>query len=451
MSWRGFAVGAAAAFVALLGTAVRVSNAWLYPTNWGFDAKFNWEYIELLRSSWALPAPETLWATTHPPLFYYLAAGLNALLGYPEQELAVSMIRLLGTLAGLTTVGLAVLLVRRVAPGNAQRALMAAVLLLFLPAHIYMSAMLNEEILAASLISAAVFGLVWVYLSPARSSTELWRAAAIGLACGLAWLTKLTGVLAVFVAVVTYAAIGWRRKAWRAAGARILIVVGVAVVSGGWYYIRNWILYGYLYPFGMPVHELMFSMPPGSRSLFDYVYVPIATWTDPQLLSPDLLKSVWGSTYATLWYDGHRFFLPSTGPGQRLWGTRILLLALLPTAAFLVGTGRGAIRALRHYRVDDISLLTLICVTLAGYVLFTFRNPWFASVKGSYLLGLSVPFAVYGSEALDRWARGHWLRATVVWGCLILLVAAVTLVFSYGLIMRKAEVPGLVWTPEGQG
>jgi len=450
MAARRLAIGAAATVVALLGTAMRVSNAWFYPTNWGFDAKFNWEYIELLRSSWALPAPETLWATTHPPLFYYLAAALNALLGHPEQAFAVSMIRMLGTLAGLVTVGLAVLLVRRVAPGNGQRALMAAVLLLFLPAHIYMSAMLNEEILAASLISVVAFGLVWVYLSPARSSTELWRAAAIGLACGLAWLTKLTGVLAVLVAVLTYAAMGWRRGAWRAAGARILVVVVVAVASGGWYYARNWLLYGYFYPFAMPAHELMFSMPPGARSLLDYLYVPVATWTDPQLLSPDLLKSVWGSTYATLWYDGHRFFLPSTGTGQQVWGTRILLLALLPTAAFLVGTARGAVRAVRHYRVDDIALLTLVCVTLVGYILFTFRNPWFASVKGSYLLGLSVPFAYYGSEALDRWARGHWLRATLVWGCLILLIAAVTLVFSYGLILRKAEVPGLPWMPEGQ-
>ena len=28
------------------------------------------------------------------------------------------------------------------------------------------------------------------------------------------------------------------------------------------------------------------------------------------LLNADLLHSVWGSTFATVWFDGHRYFLP---------------------------------------------------------------------------------------------------------------------------------------------
>ncbi len=60
--WAAVALGAT-------GFAIRVNNALRYPTNWGFDAKFNWEYIERLMSSWALPAPDAGWATGHPPLF----------------------------------------------------------------------------------------------------------------------------------------------------------------------------------------------------------------------------------------------------------------------------------------------------------------------------------------------------------------------------------------------
>ena len=449
---------AGAVLLAGVGVGMRLSNARFYPTNWGFDAKFNWEYIELLRESWALRPPDTLWATSHPPLYYYLASAIDALAGHPAVPSAVVWIRLLGVAAGLMTIALAVRLVQRIDPGNSRRAFFAAVLLLFLPAHVYMSAMLNEEIVVAGFTSVALFITAGAVLDPRPPRAELWRAAAIGAAAGLAWLTKLTGVLAVGAAVLTYAWLGWRRDGWANAAARVGVLSAAALVTGGWYYLHNLLAYGYLYPFGLPAHELMFQMPPGSRGFFDYLYVPLATWTDPQLLSPDLLHSVWGSTYATVWYDGHRFFLPRAGAGQQVWGTRLLVLALLPTAAFVAGGVRAARRFALELRgraapapssdVADVPLLALTGLTLAGYVLFTFRNPWFASVKGSYLLGLSLPFACWASDALDRWSRGHWSRGVAVWTGMGLLVAGVAFVFSWGLILKKAEVPGLPWLPE---
>jgi hypothetical protein len=169
------------------------------------------------------------------------------------------------------------------------------------------------------------------------------------------------------------------------------------------------------------------------------------------LLQSDLLHSVWGSTYATVWYDGHRMFLPRSGGLQAAWGTRLTLIGLLPTLACAYGLVCGIRRLLRALRERmagadaDVPLLILTGVTLAGYVLFTYRNPWFASVKGSYLLGLSVPFAVYASEGLDRWSRRAAWRSVVVCLAVGLLVLAVTIVFAYGLIMKKAEVPGLFW------
>ncbi|MBW2281116.1 MAG: glycosyltransferase family 39 protein [Deltaproteobacteria bacterium] len=457
---------AAAALLAGVGVAMRLSNARFYPTNWGFDAKFNWEYIAALRESWALRAPDTLWATSHPPLYYYLASAIDSLAGQPAIPSAVTWIRLAGVAAGLLTVALAVRLVQRIDPGNSRRALFAAALLLFLPAHVYMSAMLNEEIVVAAFTSVAIFVTAGVVLDPAAPRKELWRAAAIGVAAGLAWLTKLTGVLAVAAAVLTYVWLGWRRDGWKNAAARIAVLSLAALATGGWYYLHNLWVYGYLYPFGLPAHELMFQMPPGSRGVLDYVYVPVATWTDPQLLSPDLLHSVWGSTYASVWYDGHRFFLPRSGAGQQVWGTRLMVLALLPTAAFVAGGLRSAFRLARDVRgritahgasdgalggeaaaAADVPLLALTALTLAGYVLFTFRNPWFASVKGSYLLGLSLPFACWASDALDRWSRGHWSRSVAVWTGMGLLIASVAFVFTWGLILKKAEVPGLAWSP----
>ena len=65
---------------------------------------------------------------------------------------------------------LAVVLVARVDPGNRRRALLAGGLLLFLPAHVMMSAMLSEELLAAAFASCALVGACWMLARPRVSS-----------------------------------------------------------------------------------------------------------------------------------------------------------------------------------------------------------------------------------------------------------------------------------------
>jgi len=431
--------------LAVFGCAIRISNAFRYPTGLGFDAKFNWEYIEQLLGSWTLPAPDAAWATGHPPLFYYLGAALGRALGHPGMENTVLAIRLLSTGFGLAAVALAVGLVRRVDPRNPRRAFVAGGLLLFLPVHIYMSAMLSEEILAASLTSVAVIGTALAATRPGTIRGELTRASGIGLAAGLALLTKLSGALAVVAVAGTYALDGWRRREPLRALGRIGVALGVAALVGGWYYARNRVEYGYFYPQNLSTHQVMFSMPPGERNIGDYLRVPLATWTDPQLLAPGLVRSVWGSTYVTVWFDGHRFFLPKESAAVRRTGTAILLLALLPTTAFVIGLGRGLRRALRSAGTPDTPLLLLTGLTLGGYILFTWRNPWFASVKGSYLLGLSVPFSFYASEVLAGWTGGHGVRPRLVWATMGLLALASAVTFTYGPVFAKLEFPGLEW------
>ncbi|UCE86472.1 MAG: glycosyltransferase family 39 protein [Deltaproteobacteria bacterium] len=436
------------AVLVAVGCAIRVNNALRYPTLWGYDAKGNWEYVRRLSHSWALPEPDAGWSTSHPPLFYYLCAALSRLANALDLDFAVVLVRFASTAAGLAIVWLAVQLVRRADPENARRRLLAAALLLFLPGHVMISAMVNEELVAALFTSLAVVGVARALEGGARDSAA--RAAGVGAAAGLSLLTKLSGAVALATALGTYAAAGWRGGRGRAAGVRIGLVVLVASLAGGWFYARTWVRHGYVYPHALPVHEVMFSMPPGERRPYDYVNLPLATFRDPQVLNPALLRSVWGSTHATLWFDGHRFFLPAKSDEVRRLGTLILVLALLPSVAFGVGLLRGLRRAVLSPRGPDLPLLLLVAFTLAGYVLFTWRNPWFATLKGTYLLGLCVPFAFYASEVLADWTRGRGVRAAALWLALGLLAASVTLGFSYGLVFDKREAPGLVWQATGR-
>jgi hypothetical protein len=186
-------------------------------------------------------------------------------------------------------------------------------------------------------------------------------------------------------------------------------------------------------------------MPPGERQALDYLRFPFATFTDPELLNPDLLRSVWGSTYATLWFDGHRHFLPTDDDAVRGMGTLLLGLALVPTAALFGGLVRAGRRVWRGGGAADVPLLSLLGLTVAGYAAFTWSNPYFAAVKGTYLLIAVLPFACYASEELARWTRPPLVRAVAVWSALAALMLAVVVVFSFGVVFTRTDPPGLQW------
>ena len=423
----------------------RTINALGYRTGLGFDSVENVQYIEMLMRSWVLPTPDAAWATSHPPLFYYLFAALGrglSALGDPESLLIA--IPLVGGLAGLFMAGLAASMVRRIQPGEEVRAFIALFLVLFLPVQIYLSAMVNEEILAALFTSLALWVAVVPMAHEDDQTISLRRVSGIGVLAGLAILTKLSGILVLLAIASAWMISGWRARRVGAALRQIFLMCTIAMLIGGWFYLRNYLLYGYFYPQDLELHAIMFDMPPGSRGLLDYLFIPLATWTDPQLLNPDLLGSVWGSTYATLYFDGHRHFLPHSSPISAM-GSFLLVLGILPLGAFLAGFWGDLRRSFRGDFSPALPLMLLTLFTLAGYTFFTFNNPWFATLKAGYLLGLSIPFAWYASQKLALWVAQAGALRFIVTLWLATLGIAVTLTFTTGLIFEKIDGPGLPW------
>ena len=106
---------------------------------------------------------------------------------------------------------------------------------------------------------------------------------------------------------------------------------------------------------------------------------------------------------------------------------------------------RGLRRALSEPGGWDTILLLTTLFLLMGYVLFTWNNPWYATVKGSYLLGLSVPFAFYTSECLMNWVRQGRAQAWLVSGLLLFWIVGVAVTFTIGPVFEKPDGPGLPW------
>ena len=435
---------AAVAALLALGAAQRIWNVLHYPVFMGFDAKGNWEYIELLLRRFELPAPDAGWSTAHPPLFYALGAALGAVQSAPTEDSVGRPTALLCAAFGLAAVAATAWLVHRLSGGNARRTVLAAALLIFLPVHVGMSTMLSEEILTSALVSFALVGLAVELGRPEAARASLRRPALLGALAGLALLTKLSAAMAIAAGGLALLAEGARRG--RGPALRTALAFGAcAALTGGWFYLRNLFVYGYLYPHGLAAHSVMFDMPPGTRGPADYLSFSLAAFTEAQAADPALLHSVWAGTYASIWFDPHRHFLPRRAEGLGVAARVILVTALLPTAAFLVGLLYGARRAWRERSGVDRLLVGLVVLLLAGYVAFTWRNPWFVTVKGSFLLGLATPFAVYASEALDGWLRRGRAARLVLGAVLGVLFATSLATFTYQGVFAKWELPGPEW------
>ena len=419
----------------LAGIGIRISNALRFRADLGFDALGNLQYLQHLQSTWALPSPEALWSSAHPPFFYYCAALIwRGLTAVGLESLVLPVLALSISAVGLLVIAAIANWMRRADPDDGLRWLLAVGLILFLPVHLYMSPMIGEEMVHAALVA-------WVLVLAARSMPDLpgpGEAAWIGGLCGLALLTKLSGGLVAAAVVFAWLLAGARTGRLATALSRVALMGGMTALVGGWFYAYTWASHGYLYAQDLAIHQEIFTLPPGERGILDYLRVPLATWTDPQLLNPDLLGSVWGSTYATIFFDGHRHFLPNS-PGVSRMGTAILVLALVPTAAFLVGLARGMRRAIAEPGGRDSLLIAMVVFSLAGYAVFTWGNPWFVTLKGSYLLGLCVPFALYTSEVLAGWLRGPGAGAKWVAAAMGVLALLVALTFTLGPVFNKRD------------
>jgi hypothetical protein len=430
------------ALLALLaaGTALRAWNLLHYPVDMGFDASANWDYISRLVAAWRLPAPGEGWSTAHPPLFYAFGAAVGRVLEGASRDViartTVAACNVLGLLAVLDVVRY----VRELGPRGGRRAVVAALLLLFLPVHVYMSAMLSEEILVTALVTFALVGLARELGRPLAERSGVLRPALLGAVAGLGLLTKLSAALPIAAGVLVLGAEGPRRG-WQRALASALAFGGAAAAVGGWFYLRSLFAYGYLYPHGLPIHSVMFEMPPGSRTLLDYVYVPLATFGPAQASDSALLHSVWGGFWTSVWFDAHRHFVPLRASGLELAARTLLVLGLVPAFAFAVGLVRSA----RRGSGADHLFLATTALLLAGFVAFTWRNPWFVTVKGSFLLGLSAPYAIYASETLEPWLSAPGWRSRCLGAVLAVLVAASAITFSYHAVFEKTDLPGTEW------
>lgn len=249
------------------------------------DEIWHFSFIQVLATQGSLPVQpaegKDMWLreSGQPPLYYLLAAPFIALLDtsdfpnfvrfnvahpavtptsesdapnvfihtpheafpYKGAVLAVHIVRLLTVLWGAGTIVGAFLVAREIVPDRPGLALAAATIAAFNPHFIYISSVVNNDAAAACLCTLGL----WLAIRLGRETGFLTRnPVSLGLVLGLALLSKVSALALPMPVALALLLTWWRDRDGRALLRRALIVFGLAALVSGWWYVRNWLLYG---------------------------------------------------------------------------------------------------------------------------------------------------------------------------------------------------------------
>lgn len=327
---------------------------------------------------------------------------------YRGPVLAVHLARLLSVLLGAVTVAFIYLLGRALLPAAPGLALAAAAITAFTPQFIFLSSAVSNDGLITLLSTVTAW---WVarlvrrlpLLAPAdRGRQRRWWAAyaGLGLVLGAAALTKLSGVALWALAGAGLAAAGLRRGAFRRTLGGLAVTFGLALTVAGWWYLRNWRLYG---------------DPTGLNAMLAIV----GGW--PQPLGWRDLAAQFQGLRISYWALFGWFNVPLPDWVYRvLDGVALVALAGLP---LLWRRGGRGVRA--RDRAWLLAPAAWIIVMLASLVRWTLLTP---GMQGRLLYPAAWAINLLLVVGWSRWAellpaarwRAGWLAAPV---CLVALLA----------------------------
>ncbi len=205
---------------------------------------------------------------------------------YQGTALGIHLVRLLSVLMGACSVYVTYRIGLELFPKQPDLALGGVVLLAFNPMFLFISGAVNNDNLLVLIVAL----ISWLLIRTVKAGIDIGRSLWIGLLCGLALLSKLTGLYILPVVAVVYLAVAWHRRQWRALAYGGALMAWLTLVLAGWWFARNLALYGELTsirltlrtwharPEGLDWSTALFELPNAETSFwgrFGYGNVPI--------------------------------------------------------------------------------------------------------------------------------------------------------------------------------
>lgn len=398
----------------------------------GFDVFSHIEYIDYLIQHRRIPLASDGWQMFQSPFYYLVSAPLFFIFQkLTLLPIATLLLRLVPLLCGLLQIEIAYRAACRVFPDRSDLKILVTLFAGFLPVNLYMSHYVSNEPMVGLLSSAVILGCLRLLETEPSSRAPLWP---IGLLLGLALLTKVTAGLLVGPVLLALAFASFLGTTdWRSSTGRFCRngtwVFGLAALTAGWYYVRNWIYLGQPFVGGWSMERGMnWWQYPGYRTWHDVLQFG-EVFVHPIYIG---LRSVWDGLYASWWADT---FLSGSIQAEVAppWNFDFLIasvgFAVVPTLAFFT----GFLHALRDWTVgrqQRMLWFAAICAGVYCVVLFTyiFSVPYFCSVKTSYIMGMMPVYALLAASGFDLLTR-HPVPRALLHGATACFIVSVYLAY----------------------
>src|SRR5438309_5920736 len=391
------------------------NNARLLPFHAGFDSEDHLKYINYIQEHRALPLPTDGWEMYQPPLYYLIAsASLSACQLSINNPTSIFVLRWLGAFFGIAQFVFVFLSLRLLFP--ARTAFVGLLLAAFLPMHLYLAHYVTNEILAATLATAALYLCLRLLNSKVpRASQFAW----LGVALGATILAKVTGILLLPIVIAALAGSLRGTRAPIAIAVRNLgMLVGMCFVVCGWQYARIWIRFGTpLVGNWDAISGFSWWQGPGYHTAVDYLRF------GRSLVHP-LFSGFAGfadGIYSTLCGDA------LCGGASSLtvaWNHQPLLAgylwALIPTALIVIGAVVAIVQFVQKPSSELFLLIGFSALLMLGLIFMTLKIPSYAQAKAFYALSAIMPLCFFGAPGWETLTDGSdGLRAVV--GTLVLV------------------------------
>lgn len=361
----------------LLLCILQMHNVLLYPLSRGFDAFHHQQYIEYLKIHHSVPLPNHGWEMWQPPLYYIVGAILNNYVVFHYVHVSMWII------LGMTSF----FLFRHIFKDRVF-ALTGTFFTISLPVVLYLTPAISNEFFSAVIISVAM-----TYYLIHKDLLSLKRKIILGLLLGLTILAKATGLLLVFCIFIDQ--IIENRKNFKKIGENLSISFAVMIAIGGWFYIRNIILFGNPFIASIDFPAYAFTAPAEGRGLeFFFNLMPFFQGH----LFTSQHEAFLPGTYFSFFYDGHNNLIPV----QEF--SRIGIILVIMTVPLFIFSIIGYLKEFRSKEKNYLFLMYIPLLFLS-YILYNFKIPYYSTVKGAFLVSAIVPWAYFLLRGLEGYKK----------------------------------------------
>ena len=405
---------------------INILNAVRYPYEKGFDAFGHIDYIKYVASHWQAPLPNEGWEMFQPPVFYFLAAVLYKFFKlFTSEAFCFKAIQFLAAGCGTCIVALLYVTLRKLYPRNFSIQLFGVSIGAFLPILLYMNPLVSNEICAGFMVSMALYALLCYGF---EEHLSLSKSLLMGCLVGLALLTKYTGLFIFLTSLfILLSRVLTKSSMWRKELLNIIGFVFTVILLAGWFYARNVTIFDNAFIGNWDrVSGFDFEQLPGYRTFGFYTQFGDVFFQHP---FENPFTSFWDGMYATLWTDGHDYFV--THQYQITLMRVIVWLAVIPTIAMLLGFFKSVKSVLKSpYGNPNLALVLLSLLTLTAIIYFTIEVPFFSTIKAFFFVSLTIPISVFTGKGLLTMCNNFGRFKFVIYADLIVLYVLIMLVFQ---------------------